>query len=238
MKDIIEVYGKKPIFELLTTRPELVDKVFLEEGFDDKKIIELIDSLNVKKEELKDFDQTIVHQGIVAKLKTNKLIVRYDSFINNLEINNKTCLVLLDEIQDPQNVGAIIRSASAFGLAGVLLPKHNQAPVTGSVIKASAGLAFKIPLVVIDNVNQTIRDLKEKGFWIYGLETSGKNNLDQETFDSPTVLIMGNEGKGVRQKTFELCDIGLNIPMMDNRESLNVSVAAAITFYSWYCSVK
>jgi len=149
----------------------------------------------------------------------------------------KTMLVLLDELTDPHNVGAIIRSAAAFGAAGVLMPSHNQAPITGSVVKASAGMAFRVPLVSIGNVNQTVDALRNDfGFRTYGLAMDGARVLTEESFDAPALVIVGNEGKGIRQKTLERCDVTLRIPMDERTESLNASVSAAVVMYQW--SVK
>ncbi len=161
------------------------------------------------------------------------LVRSYAEFIASLAITPDTALVLLDELQDPQNVGAIIRSAAAFGLAGVLLPEHNQAPVTDAVISVSAGMAYQIPLVQIGNVNQTVRDLKERGFWIYGLEGSAGKNLSEEKFDAPAVFILGNESKGIREKTREHCDVLLRIPLHPRCDSLNVAASAAIALHAW-----
>lgn len=98
-----------------------------------------------------------------------------------------TALVILGELQDPHNVGAIIRSAAAFGVSAILMPEHNQAPVTGTVVKVSAGMAFRIPLVTVPNVNSAIRDLKERGFWVYGLDGEAKQTLPKEQFDAPAL---------------------------------------------------
>jgi 23S rRNA (guanosine2251-2'-O)-methyltransferase len=136
-------------------------------------------------------------------------------------------------VQDPHNVGAIIRSAAAFGIAGVLIPEHNQAGITGAVIKASAGMVFTTPLVSIGNVNYAIKALKAKGFWIYGLDASGKNTLSGEKFDAPAAFVVGNEGSGIREKTLDACDIVLNIPMHERTESLNAAVSAAVVLYEW-----
>lgn len=162
-----------------------------------------------------------------------KLVRDYAGFITKLVVTPDTALVLLDELQDPQNVGAIIRSAAAFGVAGVLLPEHNQAPVTDAVISVSAGTAYQVPLVQIGNVNQTIRDLKERGFWIYGLDSKAEKNLSAEHFDAPAIFILGNESKGIRQKTREYCDVLLRIPLRPDCDSLNVAASAAIALHAW-----
>jgi 23S rRNA (guanosine2251-2'-O)-methyltransferase len=174
-----------------------------------------------------------VHQGYIAAIVLEKLMRPFNAFINEVSITNDTAFVILGELQDPHNVGAIIRSAAAFGIAGVLIPEHRQVQLTGSVIKASAGMAFRVPLVSIGNVNTTIRDLKEKGFWIYGLDGAATQSAADEGFEKPSVFILGNEGDGIRQKTLLHCDIPLSIPIATGVESLNASVAAAVTFYAW-----
>jgi 23S rRNA (guanosine2251-2'-O)-methyltransferase len=157
----------------------------------------------------------------------------YKTFVDDLEITPRTSLVLLDELTDPHNVGAIIRSAAAFGVSGVLIPEHRQAPVTGTVVRVSAGMSFVIPLVTVGNVNTALRDLKDKGFWIYGLTENGDTNITKETFDKPTVFVIGNEGRGIREKTEELCDFKLRIPIHKQCDSLNASASAAAVFYAW-----
>ncbi|MFZ2501025.1 MAG: RNA methyltransferase, partial [Minisyncoccia bacterium] len=142
-------------------------------------------------------------------------------------------VAILAEVQDPHNVGAIIRSAAAFGLAGVLIPEHHQAGISGTVVKTSAGMAFRIPLVSIGNVNNAIKVLKEKGFWVYGLAMDGTAALGAEAFDTPSAFIVGNEGVGIREKTLEHCDVTLNVPMHPRTESLNAAVSAAVVFYAW-----
>ncbi|MCD8508286.1 MAG: 23S rRNA (guanosine(2251)-2'-O)-methyltransferase RlmB [Candidatus Pacebacteria bacterium] len=142
--------------------------------------------------------------------------------------------MLLDEIEDPHNVGAIIRSAAAFGMSAVLLPSHRQAGITSTVFKTSAGAVAKIPVIQIGNINQTVDLLKEKGFWIAGLsgeETAQK--LWATTFDAPFVFVIGGEGKGIREKTKERCDFLIQIPIHPEIESLNASVAAGVAGYEW-----
>ncbi|MEK7114355.1 MAG: 23S rRNA (guanosine(2251)-2'-O)-methyltransferase RlmB, partial [Patescibacteria group bacterium] len=175
------------------------------------------------------------HQGVIFTMDPASLLISFDDFLATLPASGsaKIALAVLAEVQDPHNVGAIIRSAAAFGLAAVLIPQHNQAPITGAVVKTSAGMAFRIPLVTIGNVNNTLKILKEKGFWIYGLAMDGKTTLGAEVFDAPTAFVIGNEGAGIREKTLGACDVMLSIPMHERTESLNASVSAAIVFYEW-----
>lgn len=143
-------------------------------------------------------------------------------------------LVLLNEVQDPHNVGAVIRSAAAFGVSAVLLPQAKQAPVTPAVIKSSAGMAFSVPLVSVANIQKTISDLKKAGYRVYGLAGQGKKSLTEETFGNKSLFIMGNESKGLPKATADLCDAILSIPIEARAESLNVAAAAAITLYQWH----
>jgi 23S rRNA (guanosine2251-2'-O)-methyltransferase len=231
----IQIYGKHAVMEALQHKPDVLDKVLLAKENDDATLRKAIKDANITPLTL-DYnkkDDEIVHQGVVAEVSADKLVVDYKEFISDLEITEDTNLVVLSEIQDPQNVGAIIRSAVAFGVSGILIPPHNQAQISGTVIKVSAGMAFRIPLIQISNVNNAVRDLKKKGFWIYGLEGESEKNIADEPFDTPTVFILGNEAKGVREKTKELCDILLSIPMNQKCESLNVAASTAIALYEW-----
>lgn len=236
--DKIYVYGKHAVEEALLHTRETVEKIYFLKK--DDRIYDLAKDRKISIENLdpksppRFLDENSVHQGVVAQVSEKKLLKNYKEFISDFEVDNKTSIVILGEIQDPQNVGAIIRSAAGFGVSAVFIPEHNQAQITSSVIKVSAGMAFRIPLVRVGNVNHTVRDLKEKGFWIYGLDMNTQNPLTEEKFDSPAVFIMGNEGKGIREKTIEICDIMLSIPIDERCESLNVASSASVVMYEWY----
>jgi len=233
------VYGKHALKEALLNRPETIKKVFLAPNIDAPELLLLIKKAGVPTAELsktkaseKDL-QSAVHQGVVALVSIEDLVHPYHEFINSLPITNDTSLVLLDELQDPQNIGAVIRSAAAFGVSGVLIPEHNQGQITGSVLKVSAGMAFRVPIVSIGNVNNTLSDLKKRSFWIYGLIGGTKEDINDEPFNSPTVMVLGNESKGIREKTRELCDIRLSIPINPKCESLNAATSMAVALYAW-----
>ncbi len=240
-QDKIFMYGRHALMEALQSRPETIERVYVAEK-PDGELNSLLQSAGVSAER---FDQKLPprgverdanHQGYIGIMKLSRLVRSYGDFVAELVPTPDTALVVLGEVQDPQNVGAIIRTAAAFGIAGVLIPEHNQAQVTGSVVKVSAGMAFRIPLVSIGNVNDTLRDLKERGFWIYGLDGEAKQSLHTETFEAASVFVLGNESTGIREKTLELCDIPLAIPMSPDCESLNVAASAAVALYAW--SVK
>ncbi|MBI2045870.1 MAG: 23S rRNA (guanosine(2251)-2'-O)-methyltransferase RlmB [Parcubacteria group bacterium] len=233
------IYGRHALMEALTHAPKTVEQVFLATHIHDDALKGLIRKAGALMSSFpadtppRGIDAGAVHQGFIALVSTDALVLPYDEFIRTLSVNPDTALVLLDELEDPQNVGAIIRSAAAFGISGVLLPEHNQAQITGSVVKVSAGMAFRIPLVQIGNVNMTVRDLKEKGFWIYGLDEEAPHPIAKEVFDAPAVFILGNESKGIRAKTRELCDVLLSIATNEQCESLNVGASAAVALHQW-----
>ena len=139
------------------------------------------------------------------------------------------------------NFGAILRTAAATGVAGVIVPKDSQAPINGTVYKTSAGAVAKIPVVRVSNINQIIEKLKKNKFWTAAIDMDEeanskqqkKNQLWNQTFDTPMAFIMGAEGKGVSVKTKEHADYIISIPMENDIESLNVSVAAAVVLYEW-----
>jgi 23S rRNA (guanosine2251-2'-O)-methyltransferase len=175
-----------------------------------------------------------VHQGIIAGVLVSDLVVPYKDFMANYAVTPDSAFLVLGEVQDPHNVGAVIRTAAAMGIAGVMIPPHNQAPVNGTVVKVSAGMAFRIPLIDIRNVNATLRDLKERGFWTYGLAgEAGARDVTREEFTKPSVFVLGNEGEGLREKTRAACDDLIAIPMHPRCESLNAAASAAIVLYAW-----
>jgi 23S rRNA (guanosine2251-2'-O)-methyltransferase len=182
--------------------------------------------------------KNVVHQGVVAKVSLNSFVQSYRDFSDNLEVKEGMSLLVLGEVEDPQNVGAAIRSAAAFGVSAVLIPEHHQAPVNGTVAKVSAGMVFKIPIVRVGNINTALEDLKKKGFWIYGLAGDGEQTLQDEKFTEPSVFVLGNEAKGLREKTKEHCDILLSIPIDSKCESLNAAASAAVVMYAWKSQQK
>ena len=238
-KEKVYIYGKHALMEALTSKPQVIRKVFLAHDAGDKELQALLHEHAIptvplaasKGKELVGRDAT--HQGVIAIMDPSALLISFDDFLKTLNPARNPAVAILGEIHDPHNVGAIIRSAAAFGIAGVLIPKDRQAGVTGAVVKTSAGMAFRIPLIPIGNVNQTLRTLKNRGFWIYGLSGEGANDLTKETFTEPSVFVVGNESKGIREKTEDLCDVMLRIPMHPRTESLNAAVSAAIVMYAW-----
>ncbi len=232
----IYIYGRHALTEALRNVPLAVRHVYFGKEMKDANLKRLAQQSGVPIEILDPrkatswVEKNAPHQGAVALISLSSILIPYEKW---QPMDTSKPLVLLNEVQDPHNVGAVIRSAAAFGAGAVLMPSVKQAPISGAVIKASAGLAFTVPLVSISNLQQTISDLKKRGYRVYGLAGDGKNSLDKEVFDKPAVFIMGNEAQGLGKVT-QLCDKVISIPIEPQAESLNVAAAAAITLYQWH----
>lgn len=196
-------HGKHAVSEALAHAPQAVLKVFKDERGND-----------------------------IAQISLSRLVVPYEEFASSLTPTADTSVVLLGGIEDPHNVGAIIRTAAAFGARAVLLPGEGQAPITDAVLKVSAGMAFRIPLVSIAGYQQTLSDLRKRGFTVYGFEAGG-TPLAEEAFAAPSVFVFGNEGQGLPGAVRPLCDRTVAISMHPRAESLNVAAAAAAALYAW-----
>lgn len=237
--DTIVIWGRHAVYEAVSKAPHCVKKVLFEGGKQDDNIKNAARAAGITIDGFpagqapRSVPDDAVHQGFVALVDPAKLLREYDEFMSTITVTENTAFVVLGEIQDPHNVGAVIRSAAAFGVTGVIIPEHRQAPITGTVFKVSAGMAFRIPLISVGNVNQTLRDLKDRGFWTYGLDNNAQKSVTDEGFEKPSVFILGNESTGIREKTMELCDIALRIPMDHRAESLNASASAAVALYAW-----
>lgn len=232
-------YGRHALSEALKYAPQAVTKVYLDPKMADTKIRRQIEAANIPIAKLSegmarsDMKSGTPHQGIIGSISVAQLMVPYEKFITTLQAEKGKGVVLLSGVQDPQNVGAIIRSAAGFGVAAVLLPEKGQAQVSGAIIKVSAGMAFRIPLVQVPSAERAAADLKKKGFTVYALSGEGASSLPQERFESPAVFILGNEAEGISAGLRAQSDKVLSIPLDPRCESLNVAAAAAVVLYSW-----
>ncbi len=236
----IYIYGRNPVAEALDNEADRVEKIFVRTSLRDDHISGILDNASTHKipvshvpgAKLHELVGNVNDQGIVALMSS----VKYQEFgewLDTVDTSKHPAVLLLDEIEDPHNVGAILRSAAAAGIDAVLVPKHRQAPINATVYKTSAGTAGNIPIVRVGNLNQSIMKLKDAGFWIAGLEMEGGQSLWDLEVDRALAFVIGNEGSGIRQKTSEHCDYHLAIPMYNDVESLNASVTAALVSYEW-----
>ena len=226
--------GVHPVREALrAVRP--LDKVLIAKGTSGPRIQEIIDLCRERnipvrfesREALDRLSKGAPHQGLIA------FGAAHDYVELNDIIDDARLLVILDGVEDPHNLGAIIRTAHAAGANAVVVSERRAAPLTETVEKAAAGALEYLPVARVTNVNQAIERLKQKGFWIYGLDERGAELYDQIEFSTPTAIVLGGEGKGLHQAVQKHCDVLLRIPMAGAVSSLNVSVAAGIVLFEW-----
>jgi 23S rRNA (guanosine2251-2'-O)-methyltransferase len=179
------------------------------------------------RENLDRVSKGVSHQGVIA-FGTVHGYVELDNIVENASL-----LVLLDGVEDPHNLGAIIRTAHAAGANAVVVPERRAAPLTETVDRAAAGALEYLPVARVTNLSQTLNYLKEKGFWIYGLDERGTESYDCQSYSSPTAFVLGGEGKGLHQNVQKHCDVLVRIPMAGAVSSLNVSVAAGVVLFEW-----
>ena len=171
------------------------------------------------------------HQGIVAKVTPFKYCEVNDILEAAEKKGEKPFIVILDEIEDPHNLGSIIRTAELCGVHGIIIPKRRNVGVTSTVYKCSAGAIEHMKIAKVTNINATIDMLKEKGIWIYGADIEGKDYSYNTDFSGACALIIGSEGKGISNLTLKKCDLLVKIPMVGKINSLNASVAGGIMMY-------
>ena len=172
------------------------------------------------------------HQNIILEAAPlNNLYL--EDIIEEDANKEKSCLVILDQVTDPHNIGAIIRSAAAFSASAVILPDYHSPKENNTIVKCAAGACETIPMIHVTNLSNCIKSLKKEGYWVIGLDGHTETELNQSIFSNKIVIIMGSEDTGMRKLTRENCDYLVKIPMSSKLESLNVSNAAAITLYEF-----
>ena len=228
-------YGRNSVMEFL--RAGKVRQIYLKSGRHDERLQEILEEAKsravpikeVEEEELDSMSGGVVHQGIAALLfpyeyqDMNAVIKKWEG--------KDPIFILLDGVEDVRNLGAIVRTAECAGAACVLLPNHKSSPVTAAAMKTAAGAFAYLPVCRICNIQQTLKYLKEKGFWVVGTDMDGESLYYEANLKGPLVIVMGAEGKGMSPLTRRMCDLCVRIPMKGKVSSLNVSVAAALLLY-------
>jgi len=226
--------GIHPVREALRAQRPL-DKVVVAKGVAGPRIQEVVDLCRDRgvplrfepRESLDRAAKGVPHQGIIAFGAAHGY-VELDAIRADARM-----VVLLDGVEDPHNLGAIIRTAHAAGADAVIVPERRAAPLTETVARASAGAIEYLPLVRVTNISQTLEKLKQQGFWIYGLDERGTEPYDHVDYAVPTAIVLGGEGKGLHQGVQKHCDVLVRIPMAGAVSSLNVSVAAGVVLFEW-----
>ena len=231
------VFGRHAVVEALQT-PDRVNRVFIQEGTsgrDAAKVIELarekgIQVQTVPKTKIEDLVGNAVHQGLVASIAAYEYADLEDVFKKAEEKGEDPFIVILDGVEDPHNLGSILRTADATGVHGIIIPKRRSASLTATVAKASTGAIEHVPVVRVTNLTQTIEQLKARGIWVFGTDMDGTDYRKWNT-SGPLAIVMGNEGKGVSRIVKESVDEMVTIPMVGHVQSLNASVASALMMY-------
>jgi len=237
MKKMRIIEGRNPVIEALRSEVQIDTILISKEAAQGSlnKIIELAKTKNilvksVDKATLDRLSENKRHQGVIAEAMEYEYKDIDDILNYAKKRGEKPFVVILDEITDVHNLGAIIRTAECLGAHGVIIPKRRAAQINGVVAKSSAGAIEYLPVARVTNISQTLEELKEKGLWIYGADMNGKN-IYEEKFDVPVGLVIGSEGSGIGRLVKEKCDNLVKIPMKGNINSLNASCAASIIIY-------
>ena len=225
------IYGRNPIREALAANK--VISIYMINNFSHEELVSLINKSHVKVNYVtnKELDNMCngVHQGIAAVIKPYSYASVEEIINAPSKIDGKPPVVLLlDGINDPHNLGAILRSADIFGVNGVIIPKHNQVMLNATVAKTSAGAINFVPVAIANNLNQTIALMKKKGYWIVSSDGSATTNYQDIVYDFPVGLVVGSEGEGISPLVLKNSDYIVKIPMYGKVNSLNASVAAGI----------
>lgn len=222
------VYGKNVVNEVISNN-NTIKKAFIDRKFNDNQIINKLKKNNIKIKYLDKYDMDKMvdgnHQGVIFD------VVDYQYFDIDEIINDDDCLlVMLDHIEDPHNFGAIIRTCEAAGVNGIVIPKDRSVSVNSTVMKVSTGALSNMKISQVTNLNNTIKYLKDNGFWIVGTDMNGTCYCDID-YKGKTCIIIGNEGKGMSDLVSKNCDFIASIPMKGKINSLNASVATGIVVF-------
>lgn len=226
--------GVHPVREALRAHRPL-EKVLIAKGASGPRLQEIVDlcrahSIPLRFEARELLDRAapgVTHQGVIGFGAAHAYVEL------NAVTEGATLLVILDSIEDPHNLGAIIRTAHAAGASAVVVPDRRSAPLTETVDRAAAGALEYIPVARVTNIVQTLERLKQQGFWIYGLDERGSELYNDVEYASPAAIVLGGEGKGLHQGVQKHCDVLVRIPMAGAVSSLNVSVAAGVALFEW-----
>ena len=225
----ILIFGRNPVKEAL--RSNKVTQVFISSSFNDMSVLDLIKLQKLKPVVVSyaELDNKChgVHQGVMAYVKPYEYLDLNELIRRSKQVEIPV-IVILDGINDPHNMGAILRSADVFNVSGIIISKHNQVPLNATVAKTSAGAINFVPVSLVNNLNQAIEKLKENGFWVVSTDGSASMNYQDLKYDFPVALVIGSEGQGVSKLILKNSDYVVKIPQSGHVNSLNASVAAGI----------
>ncbi len=240
MTDLI--YGRNPVVEALRS-DQPIEQILLAEGVEVRgpvgEILERARAQNVAVEwvDRGQLDRVArSHQGVVASVRTFEYATVDDMLALAQQRNERPLILALDQVQDVHNLGSLIRTAEAVGAHGLIIPERRAAGVTPAVHKSSAGAVLYLPVAQVTNLVRTLKQLKEEGLWIVGLDMAGDRDYDALDWAMPAAIVVGSEGRGLGRLVRETCDFLVKLPMRGHVDSLNAAVAGSIVLYTaWHC---
>src|SRR5262245_49419498 len=226
--------GVHAVFEALSSQSQPIERILISREVRSIKIREILNKaqkrgIPVRREDRVVLDKLapgVVHQGVIAIAAE----AQYASF-ERLFQTSRPLIVVLDGVEDPHNLGAVIRTAEACGASGIIVPERHSAPLSVTTVKASAGATAYVPVVRVGNLVNSINELKKRGLWIVGIDLGAKDSWTQFDYTSPVAIVLGGEHRGLRRLVRENCDTLVRLPMLGKIQSLNISVAAAVVLY-------
>ena len=239
------LYGIHAVMEALKSKKRSVMQLYVADNKAGQRAVEEIirlakrNNVKIDRMDIKMMDRLTKggnHQGVLAKAQPVRLM-KLSTALYESDGNKKDLWLAVDEMTDPQNLGAIIRSAACLGFSTIILPQRRTVGLTPAVYKVACGAVERVNIVEVSNLSNALLDLKEEGFWIYGADMDGQS-ITQTDYASPAVLVIGSEGTGIREKTAENCDQIISIPQKGGVESLNASAAASIIMYDMFSKVQ
>ncbi len=229
--------GRNPVIEALQSDRD-IHKLFIQEGLSSGRMDQIIrlgkkrqaDIRYVPKEKLDKMSDHGVHQGVILTVAAKDYASLDEVFDLAAQREEDPFIILLDEIEDPHNLGSVLRTADAVGVHGVVIPKHRAVGLTATVAKTSAGAIEHVPVVRVTNMVDTIKELKNRGVWVFGTDAGGEDYRSWNA-QGPIAIVIGNEGSGMSRLVKENCDGIVTLPMLGEISSLNASVAAGVIMY-------
>ncbi|MGE7604714.1 23S rRNA (guanosine(2251)-2'-O)-methyltransferase RlmB [Peribacillus sp. NPDC097675] len=234
------IIGRNPVLEALRSERD-INKIWISEGSQKGSMLPLIGLAKEKKVFVqivpkKKIDQMVegIHQGVIAQVAAYDYVELDDLFARAAERDEAPFFMILDEVEDPHNLGSIMRTADAVGAHGIIIPKRRAVGLTATVAKASTGAIEYIPVARVTNLARAVEELKERGVWIVGTDAKGSDDYRNMDGKMPIGLVIGSEGKGMARLMKEKCDFLIRLPMVGKVTSLNASVAASLLMYEVY----
>ncbi|MFH0925483.1 MAG: 23S rRNA (guanosine(2251)-2'-O)-methyltransferase RlmB [bacterium] len=235
-----KLFGKQPVLEALKANKRAIEKIYIRREQLDKDIKKIYEFANLHRIKIKEVPdrkvldnmvQNSSHQGVIALISPKEYIDLDDLFNKLKKTETSPCLIALDEVEDPRNLGSIIRTADAANINGVILPKHRAAHITNIVAKTSAGAVEYLDICLVSNLANSLDRLKKEDFWIVGIDAQASQTIWELDLIKPVVLVIGGEGSGIRPLIKKKCDQLAAIPMLGHVTSLNTSVATGLAMY-------